>query len=188
MGITGARMSTMKMAAMVLVLATVLFSGCQKTPPPPPVVKGMSTPPAIVKHTPSPSPAASVRGLPSPASPASPRRVAVRQLAPEGVFYLLERIAITNDSGVIGELPGTKVTLVTGGETKMQVTDGERTFEVTPAQVTNDLGLAASARKSDETSQAAAASAASKEIDEAARKRQMEFIRSAEPGKRPKRP
>lgn len=184
---------------MVLMVATVLLGGCQKAPPPTPVVKRSptprasvvtraSTPSSVVRHTPSPTPAAIVTQLPSPPLPASSKRAAVRQLAPEGVFYLLERIAITNDSGVIGELPGTKVTLVSGGETKMQVSDGERTFEVTPAQLTNDLAFAAAARKSDETSQAAAASAASKAIEEAARKRQLEFIRSAEPSKRPKRP
>jgi len=61
--------------------------------------------------------------------------------APEGVYFLLERVSVMTDSGVIGDPPGTKVTLVKAGP-PMRVTDGKNEFDVTPAQVTNDLDAA----------------------------------------------
>lgn len=63
------------------------------------------------------------------------------RLAPEGTFYLVERISVMTDSGTFGVDAGTKVTAVKGG-TRMRVTDGKNIFEVSSAQVTRDIDLA----------------------------------------------
>jgi len=74
-------------------------------------------------------------------------------LAPDGTYFLLQRISITTDSGITGDAPGTKVTLVAAGP-PMQVTDGQNEFEVQPSQVTNDLDVAQRVFYADQTAQA----------------------------------
>lgn len=63
------------------------------------------------------------------------------RLAPEGTFYLIERISVVTDSGTVGVGAGTKVTVVKGG-TRMRVTDGRNVFDVSSAQLTRDIDLA----------------------------------------------
>jgi hypothetical protein len=75
-----------------------------------------------------------------------------RTLAPGGIYYLTQRIPVTTDSGVIGDPPGTKVTVVSTGPT-IRVTDGQNQFEVQPGQITNDPGVAARLYYSDRAAQ-----------------------------------
>jgi len=77
-----------------------------------------------------------------------------RNLAPEGTYFLLQRISITTDSGVIGDPPGTKVTLVKAGP-PARVTDGHNEFDVDPSQITNDLDIATQVFYADRSVQSA---------------------------------
>jgi len=85
---------------------------------------------------------------PAPVATATPPPA--RNLAPPGTYFLLQRVSIMTDSGVIGDQPGTKVTLVKAGP-PMVVTDGQNQFSVDPAQVTNDLDIATRAFYADQT-------------------------------------
>ena len=85
---------------------------------------------------------ASCTKAPNPAAPTPSPTPVARQLAPEGVFYTVQKITITSDTGVVGIPAGTRVTqLKDNGET-FTVTDQETQFEVRPEQVTNDVQLA----------------------------------------------
>jgi hypothetical protein len=89
-----------------------------------------------------------VTPLPSPA----PR------LAPPGVFFATERLSVTTDSGVSGVDAGAKVLLLARLPAhRLKVTDGPNEFEVTLAQVTNDLDVAALSTRKDAASKAALA-------------------------------
>ena len=90
------------------------------------------------------------------ASP-TPTPVRAKQFAPKGVYFLLQRVSITTDSGIIGIDPGTKVTLVKDKITSLLVTDGQTQFEVTRDQVTNDMDAADAASKHSQASDAAVA-------------------------------
>ena len=59
-------------------------------------------------------------------------------LAPTGVYYLIQRISITTDSGVISIPAGKKLIVKAEGE-PLRVTDGENEFKVSHAYVTNDM-------------------------------------------------
>jgi hypothetical protein len=76
-----------------------------------------------------------------------------RHLAPEGTYFLLQRVAITTDSGVIGFAPGTEVNLAVRNDSISTVTVGEHKFDVESSQLTNDLDIAASVAKADYTAQ-----------------------------------
>jgi hypothetical protein len=91
--------------------------------------------------------------------------VATKHFAPEGTFYLLQRIAVTTDTGVIGIVPGTRVTLVKGG-TPMRVSNGEFEFDAGPEQLTNDLDLAAKVSQADRSSQTMIAEMRARKIQE----------------------
>ena len=65
-----------------------------------------------------------------------------KHLAPEGTFFLTERVAKQVDYGIYSVAPGSKVQRVSQDGAVMKVTDGHETFELTPAQLTNDLDLA----------------------------------------------
>ena len=70
-------------------------------------------------------------------------------LAPAGTYFLLQRVSVTSDSGIIGISPGTKVTLISTSSTGMHVTDGQNQFDVGTSQVTNDFGIARQTLKTD---------------------------------------
>jgi hypothetical protein len=112
----------------------------------------------------SPRPAASARPISSkrPAapqrttSPTPARSILAKQprLAPEGTCFLLQRVSLKTDSGVVGFAPGTKVILVDQGDSLSTVSDGEYQFTVASSQLTNDLDMAENVAKSDYTAQA----------------------------------
>ena len=77
-----------------------------------------------------------------------------RHLAPEGTCFLLQRVAVTTNSGVIGFAPGTKVNLVVRNDSISTVTVEEHKFDVESSQLTNDLDIATSVAKADYTTQA----------------------------------
>jgi hypothetical protein len=78
---------------------------------------------------------------------------AARHLAPEGTYFLIQRVALTTDSGVVGFAPGTKVNLATRTDSISTVTVKGYNFDVPSSQLTNDLDIAASAAQSDFSAQ-----------------------------------
>jgi hypothetical protein len=121
--------------------------------PPPPVARPQA------QRTP-PKPASAARSTPTRSQPTKPtpaaRSVAVKQprLAPEGTYFLLQRVSLKVDSGVVGFAPGTQVTMVQQGALLNTVSDGKYQFSVAPSLLTNDLNVAEDAAKSDYASQA----------------------------------
>jgi hypothetical protein len=111
----------------------------------------------------SAEPAAAVAAAPNPAAPANPKPdiviTATPQsqqpvLAPKGVYYLLERVSVTTDSGIFSAPVGTKVTEIKTTVTGMAVTDGQHQFNITPSQVTNDMTVASQLANHDRATQA----------------------------------
>jgi hypothetical protein len=84
----------------------------------------------------------------------------IKHLAPQGIYYLVQPISITNDSGIVGINAGTKVTFVKDTGQSWLVTDGQTQFEVTQSQLTNDIDVDAAVIK--EASQHLAPEAAGK--------------------------
>jgi len=119
-----------------LVAAALLVCSCSKVPE--------------VSPAPTPLPVSPPVATPSPVPVATPTPI-VRHLAPEGVYFLMERISITTDSGIVGINPGTKLRLLSKTEANWNVTDGHMQFAVTPDQVTNDLDVANAVLKRDMT-------------------------------------
>jgi hypothetical protein len=88
------------------------------------------------------------------AAPSPPPPPEQHRLAPEGTFYLMERVVVKSDSGVTGFAPGTRVKLIEDrGETLFVKNDDNVKFEAPSDKVTNDLDLAALAAKQDAQSQ-----------------------------------
>ena len=75
--------------------------------------------------------------------------VSQHRLAPPGVLYLTQRVAITTDSGITGYAPGTAVRFVSEGSSGVRVRDGSDEFLVQRSQLTNDLDIVARIRKAD---------------------------------------
>jgi hypothetical protein len=120
--------------------------------PPPPVARPQA------QRTP-PKPATAARPTPAKVQVAKPtpaRSIAARQprLAPEGTYFLLRRVSLKIDSGVVGFAPGTKVTMIQQGDPLSTVTDGLYEFGVPSFQLTNDLNIAEDVAKSDYAAQA----------------------------------
>jgi hypothetical protein len=121
--------------------------------PPPPVARPQ------VQRTP-PKPATAARATPTKSQPAKPtpaaRSAAVKEprLAPEGTYFLLQRVSLNIDSGVVGFAPGTQVTMVKQGALLSTVSDGKYQFSVAPSVLTNDLNVAEDVAKSDYAAQA----------------------------------
>ena len=88
----------------------------------------------------------------SPAVPSPPPR----HLAPAGTFYMVEYVAVRTKHGVAGFQPGLEVQLAAVNKQKgtLTVSDGQYEVEVGPMQITNDLDIAALARRQDQQSQA----------------------------------
>jgi len=148
----------MKNALLILVLVAAVgylawhwFAPAPK--PPPPVVRLQA------QRTPA-KPATAARPTPAKVQVAKPtpagRSVATRQprLAPEGTYFLLQRVSLKIDSGVVGFAPGTKVTMIQQGNPLSTVTDGQYQFPVVSTQLTNDLNVAEDVAKSDYANQA----------------------------------
>jgi len=120
--------------------------------PPPPVARPQAQrTPAKPATAARPTPAKVQVGKPTPA-----RSVATRQprLAPEGTYFLRQRVSLKIDSGVVGFAPGTKVTMIQQGDPLSTVSDGQYQFGVVSSQLTNDLNIAEDVAKSDYANQA----------------------------------
>ena len=98
--------------------------------------------PAEIVYLPAPTP------KPMPTPPA-------RHLAPEGTFFMVEYVSIPVAHGIVGFIPGQEVRFVSANEAKgtLLVSDGKNQVEVSPMQITNDLDVAAMARRQDEMGQ-----------------------------------
>jgi hypothetical protein len=132
--------------------------------------------PAAVVQEAVPQTVVTVVATPTPIPVATVAPAPARNLAPPGTYFLIQRVSFMTDSGVIGDSPGTKVTMVAPGN-PMKVTDGQNQFDVSASQVTNDLDIAtrvfyadqnAQAQISRATGQEAAAFAKQQEADEKA--------------------
>ena len=132
----------MKSAFLILVLLAIAgYLYIQEKPVPrklPATPPGSEDQSAAEKQQrePEPKPAEVAKPMES-AAPAAPQ-APVQRLAPEGVFFTLQRISVVTDSGVISVAPATKVTVVRQGP-PLHVTDGKNEFDITPDQATNDL-------------------------------------------------
>jgi hypothetical protein len=103
----------------------------------------------VVAATPTPQPLPEVK-----AATSEPAVAAVPELAPElappGVFYLIEAVRVETEHGIVGLKPGTGVKLVRPG---IYLTpDGE--LPLRPEQMTNDMRLARQAATMDAATQA----------------------------------
>ncbi len=121
--------------------------------PPPPVAQPQA------QRTPA-KPAAAARSTPAKSQPARPtpaaRSVVVKQprLAPDGTYFLLRRVSLNIDSGVVGFAAGTKVMMLKQGDPLSTVSAGKYQFSVAPSLLTNDLDIADGVAKSDYAAQA----------------------------------
>jgi hypothetical protein len=73
------------------------------------------------------------------ANPASP--TASRHLAPEGVYYLLQRVSAVTDAGIVGFPAGTRVERISESDGNLKVKAGEDEFEVEKSLLTNNLDV-----------------------------------------------
>ena len=148
----------MKNVVLILVAVAIFgylawhwFAPAPKPPPPvaPPQAQRTPAKPATAAR---PTPAKVQVAKPTPAA----RSVAVKQprLAPEGTYFLLQRVSLKIDSGVVGFAPGTKVTMVQQADPLSTVSDGQYEFGVPSSQLTNDLNVAEDVAKSDYAAQA----------------------------------
>ena len=107
--------------------------------PAPPTVVAAPIPKPTVRANPSAQPLVQTPTHPAPAATPDMRR-----LAPPGVYYLVNRISVTTDSGVIGVNAGTKVLVLERQENgELKVTDGPDDFIVAASEITNDLDVVA---------------------------------------------
>jgi hypothetical protein len=123
-----------------------------------------NVPPAVARPQSQPTRAKPIAAAPSTPAAKGPtakptpaaRSILTRgpRLAPEGTYFLLQRVSLQIDSGIIGFAPGTKVTLVEKGDPLCTVSDGHYQFAITCPQLTNDLDIAENAAKSDYAAQA----------------------------------
>jgi hypothetical protein len=121
----------------------------------------------------APQPVATVLATPTPIPVAAVMAPPPRNLAPPGIYFLLQRISVMTDSGVVGDSPGTKVTMIKGGN-PMHVTDGQNQFDVDPAQVTNDIDVATRVFYSDQNTQAQISKATSREAADFAKQQEVD--------------
>jgi hypothetical protein len=121
-------------------------------------------PSAATRPTPSKGPAAQQRE----ARPTPARSIVTKQprLAPEGTYFLLQRTSLKIDSGIVGFVPGTKVTMIDQRDLMTTVSDGQYQFTVPSSQLTNDLDIAESAAKSDYAAQTQIAESIGKSVRE----------------------
>ena len=98
--------------------------------------------------------------VPMVAKPAIERR----HLAPAGIFFLLERVAVTTPGGVTGFAPGTKVKVVRDDGDSMLITANGIQVKVSPLVLTNDMDMGALATRQDVQSQLALQQAMAREV------------------------
>ncbi len=79
--------------------------------------------------------------------PPAPIGESEKQLAPPGVFYMLERVSAETKNGITTVVPGDEVRLLKRVGNKLKVTIGTTEFEVKESQVTNDIARAREAEK-----------------------------------------
>jgi hypothetical protein len=113
----------------LVLLLFITISGCKKEAP----VKQVAAPP-----------------VPTPIGDRDTER---HHLAPEGVFFLMERVSVASQYGVTGIAPGTRVRLVEDRGTTFRVSDGNTTFDVSTEKLTDDIDLGALVARSDAQSQ-----------------------------------
>jgi hypothetical protein len=66
-----------------------------------------------------------------------------KHLAPDGTFFLLQRVTKPTEFGIYSLGPGSEVHRIAQEGTKLTVSDGREQFEVDSSQLTNDLDKAA---------------------------------------------
>jgi hypothetical protein len=109
-----------------------------------------SSPKSSAQSPVAPDPSPTAGAVSAPAATPTP----ARHIAPEGTYFLLELVPIKTSAGVIGEPPGTQVTLVKRENSAIRVSDAEhRVFIVKASQLTNDADLAAHLAKLDSEKQ-----------------------------------
>ena len=147
--------------AAALIVGYLVWRWFAPAPSPPAVVRAPTQrasprPRPAARATPAKRPAAQERAArPTPARSTVSRQPAKEpRLAPEGTYFLLQRVSLKTDSGVVGFAPGTKVTMVNQGASMSTVSDGEYQFMVASSQLTNDLDMAENVAKTDYTAQA----------------------------------
>jgi hypothetical protein len=90
----------------------------------------------------------------SPApTPVVDRTAARHNLAPEGTFFLMERVSVPTQYGVTGIAPGTRVRLVQDNGSTFRVSDGTTTFDIGIEKVTDDIDLGQLVARNDAESQ-----------------------------------
>ncbi len=98
--------------------------------------KARETAPATGAQSPPPP-----IGAPALATPGAALRG--KHLAPEGTYYMTERVSASTPNGIVAINPADKVTLVKKlPGNRMRVTNGEAAVEINSSQATNDLDLA----------------------------------------------
>ena len=70
-------------------------------------------------------------------------------LAPGTALWLIQRISVSTKTGVIGILPGSKLTVAKDNGPTVTVTDGTHTFEAPRTQLTTDPAVAEEAATAD---------------------------------------
>jgi hypothetical protein len=126
--------------------------------------------PAPPLATPAPVPVATPRPIIPQAQVTDASPTPRPNLAPPGTYFLTERISVMTDSGVMGDPPGTLVTLVSAGPA-MRVTDGKNEFEVRSSQVTNDYNVAMMAANADRDALSSAGAFNAREAEAADKQR-----------------
>ena len=121
---------------------------------------------------------------PRAARPTPTRSILAKQprLAPEGTYFLLQRVSSKTESGVIGFAPGTKVTMVDQADSMSTVSNGEFQFTVASSQLTNDVDVAENVAKLDYSAQAQIAQSIGQSVRQY-EQQQFDAITAAEKGK-----
>ena len=134
----------MKRNILLSILTVILAGACGKAP-------------QTSEVPPSPQPELRVAATPAPTAlaPAPVATPEPNHFAPEGVFFLTEKVNVEKKDGIIGYPPGTKVVRVNAG---FVTVDGEK-IAPRPDQMTNDLLIAQQVAGKDAASQAAVKSA-----------------------------
>gem|GEM_PF-1241909 len=79
------------------------------------------------------------QGARAPRSSVPPRQV----VAPEGVFFLTDRVVLKKSAGITAIVPGTAIRVLSQKGDTFHVTDGKVNFDVGKEQLTNDVNRAA---------------------------------------------